>query len=407
MVFICVGLVLYVVLGGADFGAPIWQVTAGRGSFGERIREHAHKSMAPVWEANHVWLIFVLTVLWTAYPVAFGSIASTLAVALTAAAVGIIVRGAAYAFRSGTRSSRELRSIDMASAVSSVLAPFALGAAAGAIASGRVPVGNAAGNLWSSWLNPTSLAIGLIAVAASAYMAAVFLAADARRAGEDELAEAFRTRALMSGAITGALALAGLVVLHEDAGRGYHRLLDGPGLPGLIVSVAAGLLTLALTVTRRHEPARYSAGPAVAGIVAGWALAQRPELLPGLTVQQAAAPRSTQIAVIIAVLAGGVILFPSLALLFRLTLTGGLGEGGAAESTGTGAHGRLRLLEASRRGLLGRMAAALFVAGIALVNVADAEWAHVVGAGAFIGCIAIGAAALAPLGAGVDEVDSG
>jgi cytochrome d ubiquinol oxidase subunit II len=252
-----------------------------------------------------------------------------------------------------------------------------------------------------------SVVIGLIAVAASIYMAAVFLAADAQRADDEELAEAFRKRVLLAGAVAGVLALAALPVLHSDAHRIYHRLLDGPGLPALIVSIAAGAVTLALTLARRHEPARYSAGLAVAGIVAGWALAQRPELLPGLTVQQAAAPRSTQIAVIIAVLAGGVILFPSLALLFRLTLTGGLGEGGAAESTATGAHGRLRLLEASRRGLLGRMAAALFVAGIALVNVADAEWAHVVGAGAFIGCIAIGAAALAPLGAGVDEVDSG
>jgi len=407
MVFILVGTVLYVVLGGADFGAPIWQVTAGRGELAERIREHAHKSMAPVWEANHVWLIFVLTVLWTAYPSAFGSLASTLAVALTAAAIGIIVRGAAYALRSGTASAKELKSIDMASALSSVLAPFALGAAVGGIASGRVPVGNAAGHLWSSWLNPTSVAIGLIAVAASVYMAAVFLAADARRAGDEELGEAFRMRVLLAGAVAGPLALAGLVVLHGDAYRIYHRLVDGPGLPALIVSIAAGVVTLALTVARRHEPARYSAGLAVAGIVAGWALAQRPELLPGLTVQEAAAPRSTQIAVIIAVIGGGAILFPSLALLFRLTLTGGLGEGGAADWTGTGARGRLRLLEASRVGLLGRVAGALLIAGIGLVNVAEAEWAHVLGAAAFIGCIAVGAAALAPLAAGADEVDSG
>src|SRR3954447_3327116 len=136
LLFVLGGLVLYVVLGGADFGAPLWQVTAGHGRLAEKIREHAHNSMAPVWEPNHVWLIFVLTVLWTAYPPAFGSIASTLAIALTAAAIGIIGRGAAYALRSGTRSDRELKSIDMASAVSSVLAPFALGAAVGGIACG-------------------------------------------------------------------------------------------------------------------------------------------------------------------------------------------------------------------------------------------------------------------------------
>ena len=109
MVFILVGLALYVVLGGADFGAPVWQTVGARGPHADEIREHAHESMAPVWEANHVWLIFVLTVVWTAYPVAFGSIASTLSVALFIAGLGIIVRGAAYALRSGTSSPRQSR----------------------------------------------------------------------------------------------------------------------------------------------------------------------------------------------------------------------------------------------------------------------------------------------------------
>src|SRR5881397_2667270 len=101
MVFVLAGVVLYAVLAGADFGAGSWQLFAGRGKRSERIREHAHHSMAPVWEANHVWLIFVLTVLWTAYPTAFGSIASTLSAALLLAGLGIIVRGAAYALRAG------------------------------------------------------------------------------------------------------------------------------------------------------------------------------------------------------------------------------------------------------------------------------------------------------------------
>src|SRR6202789_1441525 len=140
LVFVLAGLVLYVVLAGADFGAGLWQLLSGPGQRGEAIREHAHHSMAAVWEANHVWLIFVLTVVWTAYPVAFGSIASTLSVALIIAGFGIIVRGAAYALRSGTSSTAETRVVDTASGLSSVLAPFALGAAIGAIASRRVPV---------------------------------------------------------------------------------------------------------------------------------------------------------------------------------------------------------------------------------------------------------------------------
>ena len=141
----------------ADFGAGFWQLFAGRGERAERVREHAHRAMGPVWEANHVWLIFMLVILWTAYPRAFGSIASTLGAALFVAAIGIIFRGAAYAFRAGAVSARESAAIDTVFSLSSILTPFARGAAIGAIATDRVPVGNAAGHLFSSWLNPMRL----------------------------------------------------------------------------------------------------------------------------------------------------------------------------------------------------------------------------------------------------------
>src|SRR5277367_843088 len=121
LVFVLAGLVLYAVLGGADFGAGFWQLFSGRGARGERIRDHAHHSMAPVWEANHVWLIFVLTVFWTGYPLAFGSIASTLAIPLFIALLGLIFRGAAYALREGARSPRESARIDMLFSLSSIL----------------------------------------------------------------------------------------------------------------------------------------------------------------------------------------------------------------------------------------------------------------------------------------------
>src|SRR3954466_2024938 len=188
------GLALYTVLGGADFGAGFWQLTAGRGPRALRLREQTHKSMGPVWEANHVWLIFVIVVMWTAYPVAFSSIASTLTVPLFIAAVGIILRGAAYALRSGAATPGEVRRVDTLFALSSILTPFALGAAVGGIASGRVPVGNAAGDAFSSWLNPTSILIGALAVVAAAYLAAVFLSGDAARIGDRELEAAFRQR---------------------------------------------------------------------------------------------------------------------------------------------------------------------------------------------------------------------
>src|SRR2546421_2860692 len=126
LLFALIGLVLYAILGGADFGAGMWQLTAGEGEHADRVRDHAHHALGPVWEANHVWLVFVLTVVWTAYPTAFGSIASTLSIPLFIAAVGIILRGATYALRSATSTRLELRAIDTVFSLSSILTPFAL-----------------------------------------------------------------------------------------------------------------------------------------------------------------------------------------------------------------------------------------------------------------------------------------
>jgi cytochrome d ubiquinol oxidase subunit II len=396
LVLALAGLTLYVVLGGADFGAGFWQLTAGAGKPGERIRDHAHNSMAAVWEANHVWLIFVLTVFWTSYPTAFGSIASTLSVALFLAGVGIIFRGAAYALRAGTTSAREVRSVDTVSALSSILTPFALGAAVGGIASRRVPVGNAAGNLITSWTGPTSILIGVLAVATSAYLAAVYLAADAARLGEDKLERRFRTRALGAGLAAGVIAVGGLAVLHADAHPLYHQLLAGDGLPALIVSMLAGLSTLGLVWTRRFERARYTAALAVAAIIAGWALAQRPMLLPGLTIKQAAAPHDTLVAVIVAVVAGGAILFPSLALLFKLTLSGRLDH----EEPPAGRI-PIRPVQAmpsasARTGLLARLAAACLFSGVGFLTFAEAGWAHAIGVLSLLAFIPIGFVAATP-----------
>jgi len=320
-----VGLSLYLVLGGADYGTGIWDVTAGAGPRGERIRTMLARSMGPVWEANHVWLIFVLVVVWTAFPVAFGSIASTLYVPLGGAALGLILRGGAFAFRGlhpgGRRGERTLRGLF---ALSSVLTPFFLGAAVGAIASGRVPVGNAAGSALTSWLNPTSVAVGLIATCSGAYLAAVYTAADADRAGYPDLAGAFRTRALWSGIVTGALALAGILVVRQDARHLYDGLV-GEALPLVVISGAAGVATLALVWRRLPGPARWSAAVAVGAIAWGWAVAQRPELLPGLTLQESAAGHATLVALLGGIAVGTLILAPSLFLLFRLALTGRLG----------------------------------------------------------------------------------
>jgi cytochrome d ubiquinol oxidase subunit II len=406
MIFILLGLVFYIVLGGADFGAAIWQVASGRGERGDHLRELAHEAMAPVWEANHVWLIFVLTVTWTAYPAAFGSLASTLSIPLFVAGIGLIIRGAAYALRSGTSDPREMRRIDTASAISSVLTPFMLGAAIGGLASGRVPYGNAKGDLITSWLNATSILIGVLAVVFCAYLAAVYLCADAVRRGEDELVDPLRARALATGALAGLLAVAGLIVLRHDARELYDELLTGDGLPALIVSVLAGAATMALVLVRRFEPARFSAALAVAAIVAGWALAQQPRFLPGLTIEQAAAPDATLWAVIIAVLGGALVLFPSLALLFRLTLGGRLGYG-EAESAMEQQPPRRALLLASRAGLLGRAAAALFLMGVAFLTILEPSWAHVIGVVALLACVPTAVAAAVPAFVGEEEGGGG
>ena len=381
-----VGLTAYAVLGGADFGAGFWSLRAG-GRRGETLRDHAHHAMGPVWEANHVWLIFVLVICWTAYPTAFGSIMSTLAVPLFIAGVGIILRGTAYAIRVGTATAGEQRAVDVVFALSSILAPFALGASIGAIASGRVPVGNAKGDLFSSWLNPTSVLAGVLAVAAAAYLAAVYLAADATRMGLPDIARAFRDRALVTGVVAGGVALAGLGVLHGDARPIWDGLTSGAGIGAVVVSALAGVSTLWLVWRERFEPARATAALAVASIVAGWALAQRPDLLPGLTIAEAAAGRSTLIAVVIAAGIGAVVLVPSLVLLYGLLLRGQF-EAEPAEPE-RAMEGR-PTADQPGRSRLAPIAAGLLVAGAILTVFFDSPLSIALGIVSLLGFVGCG-----------------
>jgi cytochrome bd ubiquinol oxidase subunit II len=390
LILMLVGLTAYAVLGGADFGAGAWQLLGGRGEYARRIREHAHHSMGPVWETNHVWLIFVLVVCWTAYPRAFGSIMSTLAAPLFIAGLGIILRGTAYAMRSGTATAREQRAVETLFGVSSVLTPFALGAAVGGIASGRVPVGNAEGNLMTSWLNPTSILIGTLAVVTAAYMAAVFLAADAVRRREDALAKAFRVRALAAAVVAGALALGGLLVLRSDAELVWDGLTSGWGLAAVIASALAGAATLALVWRGRFEPARYTAALAVGSIVAGWALAQNPTFLPGLTVEEAAADRSVLIATLVGIGIGVLVLAPSLALLFGLVLKGRFDAPATAppdvEPRPLAPAAQKRLLAVSAGGL---------GTGVLFLTLLEPGWAHAIGVVGLFTFIAAGFFAIA------------
>ncbi len=401
LILLLVGLAAYAVLGGADFGAGFWQLWGGRGERDRALREHAHHAMGPVWETNHVWLVFVLVICWTAYPTAFASIASTLSVPLFIAAIGIILRGTAYALRSGTRTLREQRRIEVAFAISSILTPFALGAVIGGIASGRVPVGNAKGDLLTSWLNATSIFIGVLAVATAAYLAAVYLAADAMRVGRSDLADAFRARALGSGVVAGALALAGLPIVRDDAPRIWDGLTGGDGRSAVIASGLAGVATLALVLRRRFAPARVTAALAVAAIVAGWALAQRPDVLPGLTVEEAAASHSALVAVIVGVAIGAIVLVPSLALLFGLVLRGRFDpQVVEPEATSALANGA-----AGIEPLLGVAASVCLAVGGTLTFFFETSWAHIIGVSALLAFVGLGFVALAAIVVSHDEPD--
>jgi len=321
------GVVLYSLFGGADFGAGFWDLTAGGAAAGRRARALIDRSVGPVWEANHVWLIFCLVVLWTAFPAAFAAITTTLYVPLAFAVLGIVLRGSGFAFRKAVVTTPARRAAGVVFASSSVLTPFFLGTVAGGIASGRVPaVGDGGASPASSWLNPTSVLGGALAVVTCAYLAGVFLAAEARLRGAPDLERTFRLRALAAAVVAGALSLGGILVLREDAGRLFHRLL-GPGLPLVAVSVVTGLGSLVLLRRGPGLMARALAVTAVASIVLGWGIAQYPYLLgTRLPVHDAAAPDATLWSVVVVAGAAVVLCFPSLAFLYTLQQRGRLEE---------------------------------------------------------------------------------
>jgi cytochrome bd ubiquinol oxidase subunit II len=312
-----VGLTLYALLAGADFGAGLWDLLAGGAERGRPQRDLIEHSIGPVWEANHVWLIFVITLFWTAFPTAFAPFAATLYVPLTLAALGIIARGAAFAFRKASEELWLQRLFGAAFAFSSVVTPFFLGTIGGAVASGRVPARIGDGDVLGSWWNPTSVTVGLLAVGACAYLAAVYLCADARRVGHERLAEGFRRRALVTGVLVGVLTVAAPLVVRADA-PALVAGLTGRALPIALVSVLAGVASLALLIARRYALVRVTAALAVAAVVWGWGAAQYPMVLPGLTVTAAAGDPAVLSTVLWVLGIGALLLVPSLVFLFTV-----------------------------------------------------------------------------------------
>ena len=312
------GATLYAVFGGADFGAGVWSLLSRRdGEAGAQARGRIERSLGPVWEANHVWLIFCLVVLWTGFPKAFGPLMETLYVPLTLAAIGIVLRGSGFAFGHTFDGAGKRRS-EKVFAVSSLITPFFMGCVVGAIASGEVPA-DGAGEPFSSWLAPLPLLVGALFVVSGAYIAAVFLTDDAHRAGEEQISAYFRRRAIGAALLAGGLAAGGLAVLHADA-RFVFDGLTGEGLPLLIGSALLGLGALTALVRGWQRGTRPLAVGAVVAVIWGWAVAQHPYLFPtSLTIDQGAAVNASLTAVIITFGFALAIVGPALIYLYRLS----------------------------------------------------------------------------------------
>jgi cytochrome d ubiquinol oxidase subunit II len=317
------GVVAYALFGGADFGTGIWDLTAGDARRGGALRARIDASLGPVWEANHVWLVFVLVYLWTGFPEAFVSIMNTLVVPWAFVGLGIVLRGAAFAFRKFSATLGEAQLFGVMFATSSVVTPFFLGAIAGAVASGRVPA-DGTGDRWTSWTGPTSLVGGVLAVVTTAFLAATFLAADAERSGDPVVARSMGRRALGAGLVAGAVVLGGVLPLEHDA----PELWDGlTGRAAVLVAISAvsGAATLVLLWRGRYAVARAGALLAVGAVVVGWGVAQFPDLLAGeVTIEDAAGARASLWGLVLVFAIAAVTVVPALVWLLRLVDAGRL-----------------------------------------------------------------------------------
>jgi cytochrome d ubiquinol oxidase subunit II len=312
------GITLYAVLGGADFGGGLWDLLAGTTRRGLAPRTLIDETITPVWEANHVWLVFDLVIFWTAFPRAFTAVMNTLALPLWLAVAGIVLRGAGFAFR------KEMTRLDLqrvtgaAFAFSSLLTPFFMGTVIGAIAAGTVR-GDASHASLAAWTSPTALLAGWLFVTACGYLAAVYLTSEAARRGQRQLQAYFAHRAQAAGIVAGALSLATLVTLH-NANPKLVSHLTGRALPLMILAGICGPAVLALLTTGRTKGTRVIAALGVSAVVWGWGVAQYPVLLPGTTVTltNAGAPPATYGALVVVFAAAVALIGPSFALLFIL-----------------------------------------------------------------------------------------
>jgi cytochrome d ubiquinol oxidase subunit II len=312
-------LVLYALLGGADYGGGVWDLFAF-GPRARRQRELIVQAISPVWEANHVWLILVIVVLFTAFPPAFAVIATALHIPITLMLIGIVLRGTAFTFRTYDVQRDDVqRRWSLVFSIASIITPILLGTILGAISSGTIRVENGAvtSGFLSSWLAPFPLSVGLFALALFAFLAAVYLTVEAR---ERELQEDFRGRALVAGVVVGLLALTVFVLAKTGAPAvraGISRTWWALGLH-IFTAIFATSAFVALW-SRRYRAARVCAAAQVTMILLGWAFAQFPNIVePDISISSVAAPGVTLELLLGALIAGAIVLFPSYYYLFRI-----------------------------------------------------------------------------------------
>ena len=305
-------------LGGADFGGGVWDLLA-RGPRAEKERAAIANALGPVWEANNVWLIFVIVLTWTTFPIVYAAISTALFIPLTLALVGIIFRGAAFGFRSAFgRRIGAAQTWGYVFSVASVITPFLLGMVAGAIAGGDIHVHGqeVVANYWTTWTTPFAFACGAFALGLCALLAATYLTAEAQTNGDHQLLGIFLPRAIIAGGVTATIgAIAALLARWEDP-----VLWDGlvsRALPLSLGAIVVGLATAGALILGRYRLARMLVAAETALIIAAWGVAQYPYLVvPDLRLQNAASPASTLTLALICSLLGMLILLPALWYLF-------------------------------------------------------------------------------------------
>ncbi|MEP7064581.1 MAG: cytochrome d ubiquinol oxidase subunit II [Gemmatimonadota bacterium] len=318
-----VALNAYVLLAGADFGGGVWDFLA-RGPRRKEQRDLISHALAPIWEANHVWLILVIVMLFTCFPTAFSTIAIMLHIPLTLMLLGIVLRGSAFIFRSyGSDQDAPQQRWGRVFAIASIVTPVLLGMCVGAVATGAVggttltASGSFADHFVKPWLTLFGVGVGLLALALFSFLAAVYLTVEAHGT---ELQEEFRQRALWAAGAVFVIAFGVLAVSWSEAPMVREMLMTGPwALPFQIVTGFAAIAAIAALWTHHYRLARIAAAAQVSFILWGWAAAQYPYVLPpSLTIGAAAAPERTLVLVLWALALGACVLFPSLYYLFRV-----------------------------------------------------------------------------------------